>query len=615
LKGEAPQAGLTLDTLGNFWGTNSDSGSISGRVFKVNISTGALTPMPDFADGLSKYPIFGPTGTVVVDAAGNLWGTAADIFNGGVYKFNPVNGTQTAVTVFPLGAIENQNPLAGVVNDGAGFFWGTTSDGGGYQNGSIFKVDAATGAFTTPVLFTGASGPARGGGPSSGLTNDGAGFLWGTTSSNNGINGSGNGTIFKVHIATGVLTTVADFTGDTGAIPGEGSTGRLLNDGTGFLWGTTTGGGANSAGTIFKVNVATGEFTSVLNFTGTSGAAKGVGPQGLAMDAAGDLWGTTNGGASGNGSIFKFNRTTGVLTTLVEFTGKTGSFPGTRPPSAALALDEGGNFWGMTQKGGATDLGTIFKISSAGVFTSVFNFTGYTGAVPGQTPYANGLYYHTDGNLYGSVPEAGLGGGGVTFRIRPDNAPTLMVDASGNYTLAAGSNWALPADWICPGDLTIFGKLDTAGHRLDVQGKLTVQAPGAVLNATGTVAYLERAGTAPPGTTVLLGDPAHDLLDVDGDGLNSLLEFVLGTDPSAYTANALPVPARASGALRITYKTPVGLTGVQIFVEASNDLVHWFTGTGYTTVTSNTTSGGIRTITVRSDQGGSPQYLRLRATR
>jgi uncharacterized repeat protein (TIGR03803 family) len=423
--GENPQAGLTRDTAGNFWGTTLNSGaSPGGSVFRVNIASGALTTVVRFQEGLSNSRGNAPTGTLVSDAAGSLWGaTSSGSGTGGgtVYKLNPANAALTTVLVFAIASSDNSRPTGSLVNDGAGSFWGTTSQAGLSLLGSVFKVNATTAALSTPVLFTGTGGSARGALPLAGLANDGLGFLWGTASDG----GTGNnGTVFKVNIATGALTIVADFTGNTGAALGDNPACQLLNDGAGNMWGTTRQGGVNNAGTVFRINRATGAFTTVVQFTGTSGAARGSSPwAGLSSDGAGNVWGTTNqGGASGFGTVFKINRLSGVLTTVIEFTGLTGAIRGSNPRSS-LTLDGAGNFWGMTNAGGTADLGTVFRVSLSGAFTSAFSFTGVSGAVPGQTPSFHGLLYHTDGNLYGTVPAGGFGGGGLVFRVRLDPTP------------------------------------------------------------------------------------------------------------------------------------------------------------------------------------------------
>src|SRR4030095_11302936 len=102
-------------------------------------------------------------------------------------------------------------------------------------------------------------------------------------------------------------------------------------------------------GTLFKFEPGTGTFTSVLEFTGTNGAAKGTAcVAALIDDGAGLLWGTTDrGGANDLGTVFKFNPANGVLTTVVSFAGPDG-----RNPKSRLLSDGLGFFHGTAAGGG-----------------------------------------------------------------------------------------------------------------------------------------------------------------------------------------------------------------------------------------------------------------------
>ena len=205
-----------------------------------------------------------------------------------------------------------------LVAGGDGFHWGTTQGGGAYGNGTIYKVRTDGTDWQTVLSFSGNSTTNKGAVPYGGLVSDGAGNLWGTT--NQGGAGN-NGTIFKCDIATGALTTVAEFTNTAGPCKGANPWATLTSDGAGNLWGTTQKGGAASLGTIFKVNVATNAVTTMVEFADLA-PTKGSLPCGrLIGDGAGSFWGTTySGGANNYGTIFKINAATGALTTLVEFT-------------------------------------------------------------------------------------------------------------------------------------------------------------------------------------------------------------------------------------------------------------------------------------------------------
>src|SRR6185369_6406864 len=96
--------------------------------------------------------------------------------------------------------------------------------------------------------------------------------------------------------------------------------GRLYNDGLGFFYGTASSGGANNQGTIFKVNIGTGAFSTLADLTGTTGLAKGSFPlAGLTADAQGQLWGAASqGGREDLGVFFKVDPSSGLFTLLAE---------------------------------------------------------------------------------------------------------------------------------------------------------------------------------------------------------------------------------------------------------------------------------------------------------
>ncbi len=241
----------------------------------------------------------------------------------------------------------------------------------------------------------------------------------------------GYGAVFRV-TAAGVVELVVSFTGATGAAPGNGPTAGLVEGSDGQLYGTTSAGGANGFGVAFKIS-GTGVYTKLVEFTGTSGAAKGSVPGPLVAFTDGFLYGTTEaGGVNGLGTVFKIS-ISGNLTTLAEFTGLTTGARRGAEPVGALALPLlGTTLYGVTRSGGASGLGTIYKITTAGVFTDIIDFTGTTGLRLGANP-AGGLYLHSDGKYYGTTEFGGANGFGTLFSLTTLNGFTNLrsfVDAS-----------------------------------------------------------------------------------------------------------------------------------------------------------------------------------------
>jgi uncharacterized repeat protein (TIGR03803 family) len=240
-------------------------------------------------------------------------------------------------------------PYAGLVRDAAGNLYGTTYEGGssdlrdgvsGY--GTVFKLDTSG---TETVLHRFTSSP-DGAYPYAGLVRDAAGNLYGTTSEGGS---SDYGTVFKLD-TSGNETVLHNFTGGDGSYPYAG----LVRDATGNLYGTTLYGGASGVGTVFKLDTS-GNETVLHNFTGGDGAYPYAG---LVRDATGNLYGTTfRGGSSDYGTVFKLD-TSGTETVLHSFTG----YSDGSNPRGGLVMDAAGNLYGTTEMIGEA-FGTVFKLA------------------------------------------------------------------------------------------------------------------------------------------------------------------------------------------------------------------------------------------------------------
>jgi uncharacterized repeat protein (TIGR03803 family) len=297
-------------------------------------------------------------------------------------------------------------------------------------HGTVFKVNAQNGAFTSVAEFGGpffaSLGMANGSHPSGGLIGDGFGWLWGTTKQGGTFQ---RGTIFKIYARTGRLVTMVNFTGQQGTAVGGEPIGGLTPDGAGNLWGTTSAGGTAGKGSVFKVATRTGAFTSIASFTGAQGLTPGSQPTaGLARDGAGCLWGLTGGEPNFPATIFKVNTATRLLTTVYQFPAQLHEYY--LAQESGLVFDGHGAFWGTTANRGQYSRGTIFMITTSGVYSEPFAFTGQGGLVPGNGPVFDSLLRVGNGQLYGVTPDGGIkpdgspAGGSQFFRIRlNDTAP------------------------------------------------------------------------------------------------------------------------------------------------------------------------------------------------
>jgi uncharacterized repeat protein (TIGR03803 family) len=239
------------------------------------------------------------------------------------------------------------------------------------------------------------------------------GNFYGTTQAGGA---SGHGAVFSITPA-GVETALYSFSsGADGATP----TGGLIQGSDGNFYGTTFQGGASSAGTIFKVT-STGNETVFWSF---GSGADGTGPQAaLIQGSDGNFYGTTQaGGASGYGTVFRVTPA-GVETVLYSFGGGTDG----RYPYAGMTQGADGNFYGTTHQGGANSIGTIFKLTPAGVETVLWSFGGGT---DGQNPYGT-LIQGADGNFYGTTFQGSTNNEGTIFKITPAGVETVVYSFGG----------------------------------------------------------------------------------------------------------------------------------------------------------------------------------------
>lgn len=443
--GSTPQAPMIRASDGNYYGTTKhgarydDTYNDQGTVFKMT-PAGVHTPIAGFI-----WPIPGehrgmwPTGALVEGDDGDLYGTtSAGGWNdaGTVFKVGKGGGMTVLVDfdndVAPLGA----SPMGRLIRISANTFVGTTYAGGSGALGTIFQV-THTGTLTTLVNLTG-RGAANEGGPATPTSMMAAsdGQLYGTSSQGGTLN---KGTVFRC-APDGTITTLVNFTGNDTTNKGRGPVGRLVEGPDGNLYGTTAGGGADDKGTVFKMTKA-GSLTTLVQFTGIGGTHPGDGPMAALVDG-GDGWfygSTEDGGTNGDGTLFKVDAL-GNFAVLVHFSWNGAGNAGSSPGSLVKGTD--GNFYGTTRSGGTESYGTAFRVTSAGVLTTLLHFDSFAA-------HPTGLMQASDGNFYGLTNGTGfpypfLPGvkfSGNLFRMAPDGTVTFIHDFFGGPDFQNGGEY------------------------------------------------------------------------------------------------------------------------------------------------------------------------------
>lgn len=385
--GANPTSGMIIDGVGNLYGTSSQGGAHGGgAVFKLSYknSVWVLTPLYEFAGGsdgaVPNGVVFGPDGslygTTYTGGTGScLYGTGC----GTVFRLRPpATACRTAICYWTetvlyrfTGGSDGGTPENGnLVFDQSGNLYGTTAFGGtgcidGTNGcGTVFELMPSGGGWAEEVLyqFTGGSDGQE---ILAGVTFDKMGNLYGTASDGGNLEcgiGYGCGIAFQLTPSGSGWTknTIYTFQGGTdGYTPQAG----LIFDGSGNLYGATRNGGSGfgDGGAVFELAPSDGGWT-ISALYGLSGPQGGGPVDSLALDTAGNLYGTTyEDGAHFYGNVFKLTRSGGGWTysSLYDFTGGTdGGVPYCSP-----VLDSRGNLYGTTYYDGANGEGVVFEIA------------------------------------------------------------------------------------------------------------------------------------------------------------------------------------------------------------------------------------------------------------
>ncbi|HWY14473.1 MAG TPA: choice-of-anchor tandem repeat GloVer-containing protein [Rhizomicrobium sp.] len=347
--GAYPAAGVIRDAQGNLYGTTELGGAGGyGTTFKVDTG-GNETTLYNFCSEANCADGASPVASLLLDGKGNLSGTT---YAGGAYpNCGSGNGCGTVFELAPGGTLTTRHSFEGT--DGT-FTYARPVKSGRNLYGTVFEGVAGYGAVFGLTLkgveteLYEFQGGADGAYPKAGVIRDKQGNLYGETY---GGGTSGHGTLFEIQ-AGGSETVLYSFAGGTDGVKPSGG---LIRDASGNFYGTTEQGGASGMGTVFEVTPG-GTETLLHSFAGGS---DGASPRAGVVRKGGRLYGTTyKGGTSNDGTVFEIRLKGSAETVLYAFSGSDG-----QNPDCALVLDTSGNLYGTTFGGGASNDGTVFKLT------------------------------------------------------------------------------------------------------------------------------------------------------------------------------------------------------------------------------------------------------------
>lgn len=320
---------------------------------------------------------------------------------------------------------DGANPMGSLIFDSSGNLYGTTSSGGANDFGVVFELLPSGTTWDEKVLYSFGL-PPDANLPTAALIFDAEGNLYGTGAGGS----ANGGAAFKLQRSGNGWNelVIYSFPNDPIAPGGSAPTGNLVLDSAGNLYGVTVQGGKNGVGIVYELTPSFGgNWTETVLHQFTNGADGGSPMAGLILDSAGNLYGTTAQGGDlsgscqspnhGCGTVFELKPSTGdwIFSVLHAFTG----FATT--PFSGLALDAAGNLYGTTWSG-ANNKGVAFELSHSShgwIYTLLHGFAPQSGANPLAAPIlCQGVLYGT--TYYGGVGQSGgVGGYGVVFSLTP----------------------------------------------------------------------------------------------------------------------------------------------------------------------------------------------------
>ena len=512
--GTKPESGLIMGSDGVLYGTANNGGSNGdGTVFKINKDGTGFTVLKNFknstdgdgpigllseaSDGLiygttfsggannrgiiykikkdgsgftKLYDLNGNTRAGLIENPAN--GLMYGFLNNGIYSINKDGTGYQALKTFDLFQ-DGQNPQ-GLPFIKDGFIYGACSGGGSKLDGTIFRYNIASKAFTVlkeldelvssstpggPAIFandgflyfltagpTSEAGsmirlrpdgtvfsrqaefmePINGRSPKGGLALAKDGYLYGTTSDGGRF---GFGTVFRIKNDGTDFSTIKSFEFEEGKNP----RGSIIQGSDGYFYGTCIYRGY-SAGSIYRIN-ATGSYFKVIGeIDGNTSTNDGMGFYPLAelYDDGSFLYGTTSYGAAAGGhdygGIFKISYDGSTFDRLVEFTSADGT-----ETTAGVVEGSDGFLYGANPK----NQGRLFKIKKDGSNLQLIKSFSVNSA-EGNQPLST-MYFHTDGFLYGtnSIGPSGSDPGGTLFKLKPDGSGFVKIT---NFTSANGQS-------------------------------------------------------------------------------------------------------------------------------------------------------------------------------
>jgi uncharacterized repeat protein (TIGR03803 family) len=389
--GSGPVANLLSDGNGTYYGVTRNGGEDSGTVYSLSPGKNGnfkQSVLYNFCTNQGCYAGYSPASSLIMDTAGNIYGTTYFGDNSHGAAFELVRGKHKnkwkmqVLYIFCSGVPEHcpdgggpasnltyAGAMAGQPYDGTSPLYGTTNTGGDSDKGTLFELTPGKGSWTHTILysFCAQANCADGAAPSGTLTADAASNIYGTTQQSDA-----GGVVFEFsgarHHRRAVTETVLHDFCQNGCLDGQGPA-SLIFDPQGNMFGVTTNEGPSGGGTVFKLvpNGTNSTLATLYAFCSLDLCEDGSSPSSVTIDQSGNLFGgTLSGGITSGGTLFELQPSQGGGYNFAQIYNfcKKRKCPAGAEPSVSLFLEPSGSLIGTTYGGGyTTDGGTVFEFT------------------------------------------------------------------------------------------------------------------------------------------------------------------------------------------------------------------------------------------------------------
>ncbi|MBI1308201.1 MAG: hypothetical protein GC181_16485 [Bacteroidetes bacterium] len=498
--GKLPKGGLIEAPNGLIYGTTAIGGKKNyGIIFEYNPTTNICIQKYSFNNSdMGRQP----NGKLCLAKDGVLYGVTytggINDYRGIIYRYEPGTDSITKLWDFD-NSWSGDQPLYGLIQGSDNRLYGVTSQGGARLAGTLFSFDIDSSKYQRQFYFDGSIYGTEPKGTAFAASNE---ILYGVTE---GGGEYGTGVIYEFNLTNSQFRKLYDINSDS---VGRAFTAGVMQASNGKLYGLANYGGPLNLGTFVEFDLNTGILNKIYDFDGGALGAKPDFVLPIEIPGGKLLFTTTEGGSTSNGVLIEYNLTTGNLKAVFNFNG----IGAGASPAGNLFLYNDSKVYGITEKGGSSDMGTLFEYDlKKGTVGTIYTFNNKS---DGRFPLAGGIVA-SNGNFYGTTNLGGTYDNGVLYEF---NLSSRVYTKRGDFreTYTGKYHYCQPLETT---NGRIYGMTYDGGKNSD--GVLYEYIPGTKVITNKLDFDRDGSGASPQGNLIEINGCINPKVIQDGNTLTS----------------------------------------------------------------------------------------------